>query len=235
MSSNSLKVVAITAGLLFGSFAVHAQQGSPDNSAPSSNALPADKCAEFNSLLSSIDSTGAAGNPDQVEKRYGRLVDAAKIGEACAKSITESFRNLRGQAGSPPSWAKIEQELDKLIEAQRNFIDKIEGTGGLIEEANRSGSVIQKRIEEAQRVYPDQVDREKERLARLTEIAAATTVQKDGLAKAIRDIQAAKPRIAFAESGKQFDVTVNALDRFNKALEDFTKKMPKPVPGESGT
>jgi hypothetical protein len=229
MSARNFTMMVLVGGMLLLGLGAQAQQP------PSPSVAQADKCAEFNSLLGSIDSSLGRSAPDQVEQRFGRLVDAAKVGEACAKSITEAFRGLRGQGGSPPPWSAIEQELDKIIEAQRSFVDKIEGTGGLIEEANRSESVAQKRIDEAQRLYPDEVEREKVRLARLREIAAATAAQKDRLAQAIRDIQAAKPRIAFAESGKQFDITVNALDRFNKALENFTAKMPKPFLGTSGT
>jgi len=226
--------LALTLLLPLFSSPVYGQQSSPEPGPGSTAAAPTDQCEQFNKLLGSIDGTSGAVSPEQVEKKFGRLADAAKAGEACAKTITESFRNLRGKSGASPSWSQIERELDRIIDAQRSFIDKIEGSGGLIEEATRSESVIQQRIEEAQRNYPDQAEKEKDRLQRLKATSSATATQKDALAKAIRDIQAAKPRIAFAEGGKQFDATVNALDRFNKALEDFTAKMPKSPSGDPG-
>jgi hypothetical protein len=221
------RVVAVVLCLTSG--AAEAQQAQVPSPTGATNTARADRCSEFGNILKGVDGLAGTTGPEQVEKKYGRLADAMKAGEDCAASITDAFRNLRGQAGASPSWTQIERELDKIIDAQRSFIDKIEGTGGLIEEATRSESVLQQRVDEAQKKYPEEVDKEKDRLARLKSISAATVAQKDTLAQLIRDIQAEKPKIAFAEGGKQFDATINALDRFNKALQDFTSKMPKPA------
>lgn len=191
-------------------------------------------CNEFRDLVKEPDPGVGTSGADTVEKKYSKLSEATKAAEACAKSITESFRNLREQGGGKSSWSGIEQALDGFIKGQQSFIDRIEGAGGLIEEAARGESVAQQRIEEAQRNYPDEVDREKERLARLKEIVGATTQQKDALAKEIRRLQANKPRIAFSEGGKQFDMAIDSLDQFNKVLEGFTKKIPKNQAGSSG-
>lgn len=202
--------------------------------APAGASRTSDKCAEFRDMVGSVDSGSGPPGPEQVEKRYSRLTDATKAAEACAKSITESFRTLREQGGGKSSWSSIERELDGFIKGQQSFIDSIEGTGGLIEEAARSESVAQERIARAQRSFPEYLEKEKERLARLKEIVSATTEQKDALAREIRSLQADKPRIAFSEGGKQFDMAIDSLNRFNKVLEGFTKKMPKAAAGDGG-
>jgi hypothetical protein len=185
-----------------------------------------DRCTEFSRILGEVGGPQSLPSPDEVEKKYRRLAEAAKVGEDCAKSIAEAFRTLRGKGGSV-SWSQIESELDKLITAQKSFIEKIEGTGGLIEEATRGESVLHQRIEEAQRRYPEEVPKEKERLTRLQSISGATQAHKDGLAQLIRDLQAAKPKLAFSESGKQFDATLDELEKFNHALKDLTGKCPR--------
>lgn len=217
--------VAVTSG------GAQEHAGPPAAAPPGGNSA---SCNEFRDLVKDSDPGGGTSGADTVEKKYSKLSEATKAAEACAKSITESFRNLREQGGGKSSWSGIEQALDGFIKGQQSFIDRIEGAGGLIEEAARGESVAQQRIEEAQRNYPDEVDKEKERLARLKDIVGATTQQKDALAKEIRRLQANKPRIAFSEGGKQFDMAIDSLDQFNKVLEGFTKKIPANQAGSSG-
>ncbi|WP_156467893.1 hypothetical protein [Methylobacterium sp. Leaf91] len=218
-------------GFIFSPVLAQEANSKPSNKPPVSNS---NSCSDFQNLVKGSESSEATPAPDLVEKKYSRLSEATKAAEACAKSITESFRALREQGGGKSSWSGIEQALDGFIKGQQSFIDRIEGTGGLIEEAARSESVGQQRIEEAQRNYPEEVDREKDRLARLKEIVTATSEQKDALAKEIRRLQANKPRIAFSEGGKQFDMAIESLDEFNKVLEGFTKKIPKTQSGTNG-
>jgi hypothetical protein len=47
-------------------------------------------------------------------------------------------------------------------------------------------------------------------------------------------MQAAKPAIAWQESGKQWDGMINLLDRFNKGLEALTNQLPQLPPGTPG-
>jgi DNA repair exonuclease SbcCD ATPase subunit len=191
-----------------------------------------DKCREFDELLKGM--TAGQSNPEQIEKKYGQLVDAAKTGQECAKVLAEAFRKLKGQDGSVPSWNRFEETLDKIIDQQRSLIEQIEGAGGLIEQATLGEVVLEDRIKQAAQYGEEAVAREKDRLTKLQNVIAITRKQKDQLAQMIREMQAAKPAIAWQESGKQWDDMIHLLDRFNTGLEALTKQLPQVPPGTPG-
>jgi hypothetical protein len=206
---------------------IAAAQGSSSGAAPAG--APKDPCAEFEAHLKIVGTGSGTVTPEQAEKAYAQLVLLAQLGEACSKNIADAFRTLRA-GGAQSSWSKIEQELDKIINAHRSLIDKIEGTGGLIEEVTRALPVLEERKKEVKRLGGDAAatKREEDRHSRLKDIVAETQKQKMALDKAIVQLQEQKAPIAFEESGKQWDAAINALERFNKALESITGKLPRP-------
>jgi hypothetical protein len=206
-----------------------AQQGLAQRGA---GAGPSDKCREFDELLKGM--TAGQSSPEQIEKKYGQLVDAAKTGQECAKVLAEAFRNLKGPDGSAPPWNKFEEILDKIIQQQRGLIEQVEGAGGLIEQATLGEVVLEERIKQAAQYGEGAVAKEKERLEKLRSVIGITRQQKDRLAQMIREMQAAKPAIAWQESGKQWDGMINLLDRFNKGLEALANQLPQVPPGTPG-
>jgi hypothetical protein len=216
-----------TAAILFVHWTADAQQGPAAQRGGGTN--QSDRCREFDELLKGL--TAGQSSPEEIEKRYGQLVDAAKTGQECAKFLAEAFRNLKGQDGSVPSWSEFEKILDKIIEQQRSLIEQIEGPGGLIEQATLGEVVLEERIKQARQYGEEAVAKEKGRLERLQNVTKITREQKDRLAQMIREMQAAKPAIAWQESGKQWDGMINLLDRFNKGLEALTKQLPRIPPG----
>src|SRR6266511_24366 len=103
-----------TVVILLAHWTADAQQGPAQRGG---GANPPNKCREFDELLQGM--TAGQSSPEQIEKKYGQLVDAAKTGQECAKFLAEAFRNLKGQDGSVPPWSKFEEILDKIIEQQR--------------------------------------------------------------------------------------------------------------------
>jgi hypothetical protein len=135
--------VICTVVILLAHWTADAQQSSVQRSGAANSS---DKCREFDELLKGM--TAGQNSPEQIEKKYGQLVDATKMGQECAKVLAEAFRNLKGQDGTAPSWNKFEEIIDRIIEQQRSLIEQIEGTGGLLEQATLAEVALEERIKE---------------------------------------------------------------------------------------